>query len=93
MGCSSTSFWEIAHAARYSASASAALSACRQQEAEIVVAARQAAAEIGDGGVVIGQLLLDRDRVAVLGLRFRRLARIRQQEAELAVVLARLTRN
>ncbi len=49
------------------------------------MAARQAAAEFGDGGVVVGQLLLDRQRLAVLGLRFRWLARIRQQDAEVVV--------
>ena len=49
------------------------------------MAARQAAAEFGDGGVVLGQLLLDRQRLAVLGLRLRRLARLRQQEAEVVV--------
>ena len=38
----------------------------RQQDAEVVVAARQAAAEDGDGGIVIGQFLLDRQHLAVL---------------------------
>ena len=50
------------------------------------MARRQVAAELGDGGVVVGQLLLDRDRLAVLGLRFRWLARIRQQGAEVVNV-------
>ena len=40
-----------------------------QQYAEVVVAARQVGAELGDGGVVVGQLLPKRDRLAVLGLR------------------------
>ncbi len=31
---------------------------------------RQQAAEFGDGGVVVGQLLADRQRLAELGLRF-----------------------
>ena len=32
------------------------------QNADVVVGARQVAPEVGDGGVVIGQLLLDRQR-------------------------------
>ena len=84
-GLSSASFCWIASALRYSASASAGLPVCRQQHAEVVVAARQVAAEFGDGGVVVGQLLLDRQRLAVLGLRLRRLARLRQQDAEVVV--------
>ena len=81
-GLSSASFWQIASASRYSASASAGLPVSRQQEAEVVVAVRQVAAESRDGGVVVGQLLADRHRRAVLGLRLRRLARLRQQDAE-----------
>ena len=46
----------------------------------------QAAAEFGDGGVVVGQLLLDRQCLAELDLRFRGSARIQQQEAEVVVV-------
>ena len=42
-------------------------------------------AESGDGRVVVGQLLLDRQRLAVLGLRFRRVARRSQQQAEAVV--------
>ncbi len=49
------------------------------------MAVRQVAAEFGDGGVVVGQLLLDRQRLAVLGLRLRRLARLSQQFAEVVV--------
>ena len=80
-GLSSASFCWIASALRYSASASAGLPVS-QQRAEVVVADRQAAAEFGDGGVVVGQLLLDRQRRAVLGLRLRRLARVPQQDAD-----------
>ena len=58
-----------------------------------MVAVRQAAAEFGDGGVLVGQLLLDRQRLAVLGLRLRRLARLRQQAAEVVVAVARRLRN
>ena len=70
-GLSSASFCWIASALRYSASASDDLPVAAQQDAEVVVAARQVAAEFGDGGIVVGQLLLDRQRLAVLGLRFR----------------------
>ena len=59
-GWSAASFCWIASALRYSASASDSLPDCAQQDAEVVVAARQSAAEFGDGGVVVGQLLLDR---------------------------------
>ena len=45
------------------------------------MAPSQAAAEFGDGGVVVGQLLVDRQRLAELGLRLRRLARFHQQDA------------
>ena len=81
-GLSSASFCRIASAARYSASASAGRPVCHQQDAEVVVAVRQAAAEFGDGGVVVGQLLPDRQRPAVLGLRLRRPARLAQQDAD-----------
>ena len=37
--------------------------------------------------VVVGQLLADRQRLAVLGLRLRRLARLRQQAAEVVVAV------
>ena len=48
---------------------------------------RQVVAEVGDGGVVVGQLLVDRHRLAELGLRLRRLARLRQQGAEEVVAV------
>ena len=51
------------------------------------MAVRQTAAEFGDGGVVVGQLLLDRQRLAVLGLRLCRLARGHQQDAEVVVAV------
>jgi hypothetical protein len=44
-------------------------------------------AERDDGGVVVDQLLPDRDCLAVLGLRVRRLARVRQEEAEVEVAV------
>ena len=44
----------------------------------------QAAAEVGDGGVAVGQLLEERQRPAMLGLRLRRLDPD-QQEAEVVV--------
>ena len=45
------------------------------------MAARQAAAEVGDGGVVVGQLLPDRQRLAGLGFCLRRLARLDSSSA------------
>ena len=45
-----------------------------QQVAKVVVAARQTALKIGEGGVVVGQLLLDRQRPAELGGGFGSLA-------------------
>ena len=76
-GLSSASFCWIASAVRYSASASASLPVFQSTETEVAVAGRQVVAEVGDGGVVVGQLLQDRQRLAVLGLRLRRLARLR----------------
>ena len=72
-GLSSASFCRIASALRYSASASAGLPVFNSRP-EVVVAVRQAAAEFGHGGVVVDKLLLHRQRLAVLGLRLRRLA-------------------
>ena len=46
------------------------------------MAVRQGDAELSDGGVVVGQSLLDRQRLPVLGLRLRRLAGLRQEDAE-----------
>ncbi len=43
---------------------------------------RQVEAELGDGGVVVGQLLVERQRPAVLGLRLRWLGRRRKQAAD-----------
>ena len=43
---------------------------------------RQELAEPGHGGVVVGQFLRECQRLAVLDLRFRRLARILQQNGE-----------
>ncbi len=51
------------------------------------MAPRQVAAEFGDGGVVVGQLLEERQRLAVLGLRLRLLARAVQQPAEAEVAV------
>ena len=82
-GLSSASFWWSAIALRNSASASAGLPVFDSRQAEALVVARQVAAEVGDGGVVVGQLLPERQRVAVLGLRLRRLAHARQQAAEI----------
>ena len=76
-GLSSTSFCRIASALRYSASALRRLARPRQEDAEVEVDFRQAAAEFGVGGVVVDQLLPDRQRLAELGLRLRRLARVR----------------
>ena len=54
----------------------------RQQDAEVAVAGPESDAEVGDGGMVVGQLLLDGRGLSVLGLRRSRLARLRQQDAE-----------
>ena len=81
-GLSSASFCWIASAVRYSASASAGLPVCRSSSPRLLWLFARSAAEFGDGGVVVGQLLLDRQRPAVLGLRLRRLARGQQQDAE-----------
>ena len=51
------------------------------------MADRQCVSEHGDGGVVIGQLLVDRDRLTDLGLRLRRPARTHQYAAEVAVAV------
>jgi hypothetical protein len=50
-----------------------------------VVAGRQAAADAGDGGVVVGELLMDRQGCAILRLRLDRTARLRQQDAEVVM--------
>ena len=84
-GLSSASFCWIASAVRYSASASDGLPVCDSRKPRLLWLVRQDGAEVGDGGVVVGQLLLDRQRRAVLGLRLRRLARRRQQDAEVVV--------
>ena len=80
-GLSSASFWSSASSLRYSAAASAGLPVFDSRLASAVVALRQGVAEVGDGGVVVGQLLPERHRLAELGLCLRRLARIRQQPA------------
>ena len=48
---------------------------------------RQVAAEVGDGGVFVGQLPRDRDRVSVLRLRLDRTALCLQQAAEPVVAV------
>ena len=70
-GLSSASFCRIASALRYSASASDDLPVFDSRMPRLSWLVRQELAELGDGGVVVGQLLLDRQRLAVLGLRFR----------------------
>ncbi len=81
-GLSSASDCRIASARRYDSSASAGLPVCADRIADLVVAGRQLAPEFGDVGVVVGHLLLDRQRAAVHLQRFGRLAGIRQQEAD-----------
>ena len=68
-GLSAASFCRIANAARFSDSASFALPVSRQQPAEVVVACARSAAEHGDGGVLRGQLLPDRNRLRGTRLR------------------------
>ncbi len=65
---------------------------CRvpQQQAEAGVAGRKVAAELGDGRVVVRQLLKDRERLAVLGRRFRWLARILQLGAEVVMAYSQV---
>ena len=84
-GLSSASFCKSAIALRSSVSASDGLPDQRQQAARLVLVYCQVVAEFGDGGVVVGQLLHERDRLAELGLRFRRPARLIQQYAEVVV--------
>ena len=74
-GLSSASFCWSASALRNSASASAGLPVCHSDQPRLLWLHRQVAAEFGDGGVVVGQLLEERQPLAVLGLRLRRLAR------------------
>ena len=83
-GLSSASFCKSAIALRNSASASDGLPV-PQQRGEVGAVYCQVVAEFGDGGVVVGQLLHERDRLAELGLRLRRLARVIQQDAEVVV--------
>ena len=49
------------------------------------MASRQAAAEFGHGRIFVDQLLLQRQCRAELGLRFRSIALLQQQGAEVAV--------
>ena len=51
------------------------------------MAPRQVVAEVGDGGVVVDQLLPDRHRLAVLDRRLRWLAGLRQQVGEPTVAI------
>ena len=92
-GLSSASFCWIASALRYSASASAGLPVSDSRLPRLLWLSARSVAEVGDGGVVVGQLLLDRQRLAVLGLRLRRLARLRQQVAEVVVAVRQVLRN
>ena len=64
-GLASASLCWIARAAWYDASASAGLPVSLQQDADVVVAARQVALELGDGGVGAGQALQQRSRFLV----------------------------
>ena len=84
-GLSSTSFCRIATALRYSASASAGLPPFNSRMPWLKWLSARPLAEFGVGGVVVDQLLPDRHRLAVLGLRLRRLARLRQQVGERVV--------
>ncbi len=81
-GLSSASFCRIATALRYSASASAGLPVFDSTLPRMLWLSASSHAEFGDGGVVVGQLLPECQRLAVLGLRLRRLARLPQQDAE-----------
>ena len=73
-GLASASFWRIASARSYDRSASAGLPVARQQAADVVVALGQVVLELGDGGVGVGQLLPDRQRLLVRPQRLGRLA-------------------
>ena len=74
-GLSSASFWQIASALRYSASASDGRPVCASRTPRLLWLSARHCAEFGDGGVLVGQLPADRQRLAVLGLRLRRPAR------------------
>jgi hypothetical protein len=50
-----------------------------------MMGACQLAAEFGDGRVLIGQFLLDRQRLAELGLCLRRLPRVVQQDTKIVM--------
>ena len=57
----------------------------RNTQPRLVVAGCQVVAEFGCGGVIVGQLLSDDQRLAGLGLRFRSPCPYPQQEAEVVV--------
>ena len=81
-GLSSISLCQSASTLPNSASASAGLPVFDSRLASALLHPRQFDAKSGDGGVVGDQLLPNRHRLAELGLRLRRLARLQQQVAE-----------
>ena len=88
-GLSSASFCRIASALRYSASASADLPQFVSRMARPLWLAARLSRNAGDGGVVVGQFLLDRQRLAVLGLRFRNLARRTPADRRRSMIVTR----
>ena len=86
-GWSSVSFWRISNARRYDSIASAGrpFRDCRKPMLLWLNARRSA--EVGDGGVVLGQLLADLQRPAVRLQRLGRLAGLRLQEADVVVAI------
>ena len=83
-GLASASFCWIARAAWYDASASAGLPVSLSRM-PMLLWLRQVALELGDGGVGVGQLLLDRPRRLVRRQRLGRLAGLAQQDADVVV--------
>ena len=73
-GLASASLCWIARAAWYDASASPGLPVSLQQDADVVVSYSPVLLELGDGGVGVGQPLLDRPRRLVRRQRLARLA-------------------
>ena len=85
-GLSSASFWRIASARSYDRSASAG-GRSRLQVADVVVARGQVVPELGDGRIVVGQLLADRQRPLVRPQRLGRMAGRALQGADVVVAL------
>ena len=87
VGLASASFCRIARRRLVRRQRLGRLAGVDQQDADVVVAVRQVALELGDGGVGVGQLLLDRQRRLVRLQRLGRLAGAAQQDADVVVAV------